>query len=83
MLLRSVFPGHVQKISVCFSVEPRNIQVKLVMPEPIIFWLREGEFQKGQVDFSNPSSLFQRKVEEIKPFTIMLIQYMSKSKDAV
>lgn len=67
----------------CFSVEPRNIQVKLVMPEPIIFWLREGEFQKVQVDFSNPSSLFQRKVEEIKPFTIMLIQYMSKSKDAV
>lgn len=53
------------------------------MPEPIIFWLREGEFQKVQVDFSNPSSLFQRKVEEIKPFTIMLIQYMSKSKDAV
>lgn len=85
MLLRNVFPGHVQKqISVCFSVEPRKIQVKFVMPEPIIFWLREGEFQKGQGDFSNRSSPFQRKVEEIKPFKIMLIQYMvQSSKDAV
>lgn len=54
------------------------------MPEPIIFWLREGEFQKGQGDFSNRSSPFQRKVEEIKPFKIMLIQYMvQSSKDAV